>query len=147
MKVDIEKELNELIFRFKRLRKAIEEEDSLSPVQRAAAMVAQKFVNSAKKPQDEESTQAQNLANLLKARGILGTRPSPRQPTDEELFGHLVTPEEDQEKLEKSWGNILNDWMIAAQQPLNARFKSEEEERAYWDSIKVNEGDPGGSGY
>ena len=33
-----------------------------------------------------------------------------RQPTDEELFGHLVVTEEELEKREKNWENLLVEW-------------------------------------
>jgi hypothetical protein len=152
-KIDIAKECQELITRFKRLKKAIEEEDSLSPAQRAAAAAARSFAQQglrteqlAKRvPAAVESVQAQSLAKMLQDRGILGTRPPPpRQPTDQELFGHLVPSEAAVEAAERDWGGRINNWMAEATKPLNSRFKSPEEEQAYWDNISVN--DRGGSG-
>jgi hypothetical protein len=39
---------------------------------------------------------------------------------------------------EQQWGGAINNWLAEAQKPISARFSSEEEEAAYWDSIKVN---------
>lgn len=37
-------------------------------------------------------------------------QPGIRQPTDEELFGHLVVSEEELTKQEESWDNLLIKW-------------------------------------
>jgi len=44
---------------------------------------------------------------------------APKQPTDEEMFGHLVVPEEQLEKAEKEWGNKLQGFYDAATTPIN----------------------------
>jgi hypothetical protein len=61
----------------------------------------------------------------------------PKQPTDEQLFGHLVPSEEAIQKAENSWNNKMS-WLEEAQRPISARFNSEQDEAAYWDSIKVH---------
>ena len=149
-KQEIDSELTELVARFRRLKKAMAEEQTLSPAQRAAAAEAAKYAGALSKSSwgqlrpgsmagEDEAAKAKQLAKMLESRGILGTRPPPRQPTDQEMFGHLVTPPEKAEQMEKAWGNTMNNWMAEVTKPLNARFKSKEEEAAYWDSIKITD--------
>lgn len=144
-KIDIDRELAELIMRFKRLKKAIDEEDSLSPAQRAAAKVAETL-----RKTDPETAQANKLAKMLQSQGMPGLDYGKRiqlQPTDEELFGRLVPDPAVVEKAEKNWGNAINNWMQEACKPISSRFKTPEEERAYWDSIKVHDTGGNDSGY
>jgi hypothetical protein len=94
-----------------------------------------------------ERQRAQNLANLLQKNNILGTRPVPRQPTDEEMFGALVPSEEQVQKAEKQWSGSFNNWLAEAQKPINSRFKSQEEEEAYWKNIKISDNGDGNSGF
>jgi len=89
--------------------------------------------NPAQKAEDIMSNQ---LANMMAGRAMLGT-PPPRQPTDQEMFGHLVPSEEDLQKAESAWSNKMN-WLEEAVKPICSRFNSPEEEQAYWDSIRVN---------
>lgn len=44
---------------------------------------------------------------------------APRQPTDEEMFGHLVVTEEQVQKAQKEWDNKLNDWYAAVNKPVD----------------------------
>lgn len=63
----------------------------------------------------------------------------PPQPTNEQLFGHLVPNEEMIKSAERQYANGMNDFFAEAMKPLSSRFKSEEEELAYWSSLRVNE--------
>jgi hypothetical protein len=165
-KMEMQKELNELIVRFRKLKKALDEDQGLSPAQRAAAEVANSLKTKpltreqvlAKAKELAEQQHAQRLANQLQKAGILGTRAPPRQPTSEEMRlaaqnmwaqANGFSTQEELEKAEANWGNGINNWLVEAQKPINARFKSEEEEKAYWDRIKVQDssGNGGGSGY
>jgi hypothetical protein len=92
-----------------------------------------------------ENLMANQLANLMQGRAMLGT-PPPRQPTDQEMFGHLVTSEEQIAKAEHEWNNKLN-WLEEATKPISSRFDSPEAEEAYWAGIKVADRDDGKSGY
>lgn len=92
-----------------------------------------------------EDLMANQLANLMAGRSMLGN--TPKQPTDEEMFGHLVPKEEAIKKAEDSWNNIHNDWLKEASKPISSRFNSPEEEEAYWASIKIQDRDDGKSGY
>ncbi len=83
-----------------------------------------------------EDLMSNQLANMMAGKAMLGT-PPPRQPTDQEMFGHLVPSEEAIQKAESAWGNKMN-WLEEATKPICSRFSSPEEEQAYWDSIKVN---------
>lgn len=159
---EMAKELDELMTRFKRLKKALDDEqyERLSPAQQAIAEAARQFrgdltkANKAaflKKAQEiGEQQQAQRLANQLQRAGILGARPPPpRQPTDEEmaLAWAAQNPDESMEKSEQAWGNTFNNFFAEVTKPLNQRFRSEEEERAYWDRIKVVDNGQGNGGY
>jgi hypothetical protein len=46
-----------------------------------------------------------------------------------------------------NWGNSINNWMNEAVKPISARFASEEEEMAYWSSIKISDVPDGQSGF
>ena len=103
-------------------------------------------VNKSSNPVEKaENLMSNQLANVMAGRSMLGT-PPPRQPTDQEMFGHLVPNEEEIQKAEASWGNKMN-WLEEAVKPIASRFNSEAEEQAYWDSIKVSDRDDGKSGY
>ena len=57
-----------------------------------------------------------------------------RQATDEELFGHLVVSEEEMEKAEKDWENLIKDTLNAARQPIDDKNKNGLDEA--WESGK-----------
>lgn len=98
-------------------------------------------------PEVAENIMANQLANLMQGRAMLGT-PPPKQPTDQEMFGHLVVTEEMEKAQEAQWqGNAFNKFLVEATKPISARFASEEEEMAYWASIKVSDSPGGDSGY
>jgi hypothetical protein len=162
-KAEMEKELGDLIFRFKVLKKALAEGDtSLSPAHQRAAEIAaslKRFTDPPPPPklsreavlqkarEVAEQQHSQRLANQLQKAGILGMRPPPRQPTNDEMKiaaqnmwaqQNGFQTQEALDKAEAEWGNGINNWLIEAQKPINQKFKSEEEERAYWDRIKVN---------
>lgn len=155
-KAEMEKELGDLIYRFKVLKKALAQEDeNLSPAHRMIAEIAQSLKTPSAPPPPKltreqvlvkaremlEQRHSQNLANQLQKAGILTQRP-PQQPTSKEQEQWLVNngfdTEETLAKAEEGWGkNPINNWLLEAQKPISQRFKSEEEERAYWDRIKV----------
>lgn len=93
-----------------------------------------------------EDAGAQQLANLLMNKNMLGNQPPP-QPTDEEMFGHLVVTEEMEKANNQKWSGTLNNFFAEASKPISSRFASQEEEDAYWASIKVADRDDGKSGY
>lgn len=97
-----------------------------------------------------EDLMANQLANLMQGKAMLNhglphAQTPPSQPTDEELFGHLVVTEEMEKAAEAQWhGNAFNSFLQEATKPISQRFASEEEEIEYWNSIKVS--DKPGSG-
>jgi hypothetical protein len=104
-----------------------------------------------------ELAAANQLANLMMSKQMLGKdahpvvqtmmAPPPPQPTDEQMFGHLVVNEEMAKKAENQWNNCINNWLVEATKPISQRFASEEDEIAYWNSIKITDRDDGSSGY
>lgn len=153
-KDEINKELGDLIYRFKVLKKALAEEE-LSPLERAMAETAKAFSKPAaptltreqvlsKAKELFEQQHAQRLANQLQKSGILTGKPPPRQPTNDEQAMWLASQgfdtEESLAKKEENWGNAHNNWLAEVTKPLNQRFKNEAEEREYWDKIKVSGG-------
>lgn len=161
-KDEINKELGDLIYRFKTLKKALAEEE-LSPIERAMADTIKTFSKPtpskltreqvlSKAKEMFEQQHAQRLANQLQKSGVLTGKPPPRQPTSEEqalwLASQGFDTEESLAKKEENWGNGINNWLAEASKPINQKFKNEEEERAYWDKIKINgSGRDEGSGY
>lgn len=107
--------------------------------------------------QSGEHAAANQLANLMMGKKMLGENvhpvvqammvPPPPQPTDEQLFGHLVVTEEVAKSAERQWNGTINNWLTEATKPISQRFASEAEEEAYWASIKVSDRDDGSSGY
>ncbi len=106
--------------------------------------------------QTGEQKAAQQMANLLAGKKMLGDIPvgmrhmfaDPKpQPTDQEMFGHLAVSEEMAKAAEREWSGTLNNFFAEATKPLSQRFRTEEEELAYWNSIKVSDKDDGKSGY
>ncbi len=55
---------------------------------------------------------------------------APKQPTDEQLFGHLVVSEEQLKKAEDDWHNTLQNFYSAANAPVLKKNDNEEEEWA-----------------
>lgn len=104
-----------------------------------------------------ETAAANQLMNLMQGKSMLGknTPPAikamfaapPAQPTDEQMFGHLVVTEEMAKAKEEEWKKGAFGWLAEAAKPIAQKFASEEEELAYWDSIKIADRDDGKSGY
>lgn len=98
-------------------------------------------------PEVAENIMANQLANLMQGRAMLGT-PPPKQPTDQQMFGHLAVTEEMEKAAQQQWmGNAFNSFLTEATKPISSRFASEEEEMAYWNSIKVSDKPDSDSGY
>ena len=97
--------------------------------------------------QTTEDLMAQQLANMMNGKAMLGQKP-PSQPTDEEMFGAGVVTEEMAKTAENKWNNTFNNWMVEASKPISQRFSSEQEELAYWKNIKASGGgDDGAPGF
>ena len=166
-KDEINKELGDLIYRFKVLKKALaEEEKALSPLEKAMRETAKAFSKPVPKLSREqvlvkarelaEQQHSQRLANQLQKSGILGMRPPPRQPTSEEMAmaaqnmwaqQNGFSTQEEMNKAESEWGNGINNWLVEAAKPINQKFKNEQEERAYWDKIGVSDNGRGNEGF
>lgn len=107
-------------------------------------------------PSGEEAS-AQQLAALMSGKNMLGENvhpavkammaPPPPQPTNEQLFGHLVVSEEMAKAKEQEWSGSLNNFFAEASKPISKRFASEAEEMAYWASIKIDMPEDKGPGY
>jgi hypothetical protein len=46
--------------------------------------------------------------------------------------------EEQAQAVEQQWNGAINNWLLEATKPISSRFSSDEEEMAYWRSIKIN---------
>ena len=55
--------------------------------------------------------------------------------------------QEEMNKAEAEWGQGINNWLAEATKPISQRFKNEQEEREYWDRIKINDSGRGNDGY
>lgn len=107
--------------------------------------------------EDGESTAANQLAALMAGKSMLGKNvppaikamfaAPPAQPTNDQMFGHLVVTEEMEKANQEKWNQGAFGWLAEAAKPITKKFNSEAEELAYWDSIKVNDKDDGKSGY
>jgi hypothetical protein len=97
-----------------------------------------------------EDLMANQLANLMQGRSMLGQEH--RQPSSEDMImaGErmgLGTSPELIKSQDKQWNGAINNWLAEASKPISARFESQEQEEAYWASIKVSDRDDSGSGY
>jgi hypothetical protein len=99
-----------------------------------------------------ENLMAGQLANLMNNKAMLN--PLQRQPTSEDMImagermGLGAANEEVIKSQDQQWGSAINDFYREASKPISQRFSSEEEEIAYWNSIKVSGGrDNGEPGY
>lgn len=93
---------------------------------------------------------SQQLADMMNSRAML--RPDHRAPSTEDMImaGEMMGLGSNPELMKKedaNWGNSLNNWLNEAIKPISSKFASEEEEMAYWSSIKVTDRDDGKSGY
>jgi hypothetical protein len=91
-------------------------------------------------PQRADEIMANQLANMLHNRAILGATP-PRQPRDSDIIGDVDAPtmEQVQKAQNIEWSSKMNDFFAEATKPISSRFNSEEEELAYWASIKIED--------
>jgi hypothetical protein len=97
-----------------KLKGISEEQKEMTPLKKVARPMV--VVNHLTNAQTEDDRKAQALANRLY--GMMGGT-SKRQPTDQELFGHLVPTEEQIKKAEDEWGNGLNNFFREVQKPIH----------------------------
>lgn len=93
---------------------------------------------------------ATQLANMMNSKAML--QPKHIQPTEDEFImaGEqmgLGVSENMVKNTDNKWNNTFNNWLAEASKPISQRFNSEEEEIAYWRSIKIEDKDDGRSGY
>jgi hypothetical protein len=79
---------------------------------------------------DPNSEEAKKLFEALAKAIVSG---APKQPTNEELFGHLVVSEESLQKAEDDWNNKINDFYTEAAKPLE---KQDSRENLDWGNGK-----------
>src|ERR1019366_3437280 len=94
-----------------------------------------------------EDSLATQLAAMMQSRAMM--RPDHRQPSSEDMVAAgqamgLAPTEEMVKAGEQQWGGAITNWLQEATKPISSRFASEEEEMAYWSSIKVNGGSSNG---
>jgi len=64
----------------------------------------------------------------------------PRQPTDEEMFGHLVVTEEQEKKQQEAWENRMKDFFSSkSQQRIDHLNKSSVSEREWTSGKSFND--------
>lgn len=97
-----------------------------------------------------DDAMANQLANMMNSKAMLN--PSHRQPSSEDMImaGEqmgLGASEQMIKAQDQQWNGAINNWLAEATKPISQRFASEEEELAYWSSLKVADRDDGSSGY
>ncbi len=97
-----------------------------------------------------DDASARQLANMMNSKAML--RPDHRSPSTEDMImaGQRMGLGESREVMksqDENWGNSINNWMNEAVKPISNRFASEEEEMAYWNSIKVSDAPDGKPGF
>ena len=85
-------------------------EGNSEPIQKRAVVV-----NHLTEQSNEDDKRAQDLARMLLAK-MAG--PTKRQPTDQELFGHLVPSEDQVKAAEDQWANGLNKFFNEVKKPI-----------------------------
>jgi hypothetical protein len=106
-------------------------------------------IAAAQKIQNGDDAMANQLANMMHSKAMLGGH---RQPTSEDMImaGEqmgLGSKEQVAKSQDQQWSGAINNWLAEATKPISNRFASEEEETAYWNSIRVSDSDSGESGY
>jgi hypothetical protein len=96
-----------------------------------------------------ENAIANQLARMMQSRSMFSGF---RQPTTEDMIMKgeqmgLGVNEKMIKSQNEQWNNAINNWLLEASKPISQRFASEEEELAYWNSIKIEDRDDGSSGY
>jgi len=95
---------------------------------------------SLKKSENTYSAEALSIAMMKtidSVYGKLNVSKNTKQPTDEELFGHLLISESMEKAAQHAWDNTMTGWLIEANRPISSRFSSKDEELDYWRSIQV----------
>ena len=85
-----------------------------------------------------EDALSNQLADMMQSKNMFKVD----QPSSEEFIAAgermgFGVSEEMVKSEEGKWNNTLNNWLVEASKPISQRFSSEEEELAYWNSIKV----------
>lgn len=65
-----------------------------------------------------ESGTGADILNKQFSQLAKNTQEAAPQPTDEQLFGHLVVSEEEMKKRESDWENVINNWHREAAKPV-----------------------------
>lgn len=96
-----------------------------------------------------EEEVANQLIKLMQSKSMFN---SFMQPSSEDMIraGESMGLGNSQDAVSKSdvaWNNSINNWLQEATKPISQRFASQEEEVAYWKSIRVDDRDDGQSGY
>lgn len=105
-----------------------------------------------KKPDPmEKSDEEKSMDLLTKKFGAMMPKQN-LQPTQAEFEAEMVrqgmaVTQEQAQELQKGYDGAINNWFAEAMKPISQRFKSEEEEQAYWDSLKINGAPDQGPGY
>jgi hypothetical protein len=97
------------------------------------------------KDQQSEDKLAIELAKTLFANSAMGGQQA-LQPSDQKLFNQSLVSDEQARAADQKWQNTFN-WLQEASKPINSKFKSEQEEIEYWNSIKISDSDDNSSGY
>lgn len=92
------------------------------------------------------------MGMLAKTVGQMMPKNAQLQPTQEQFEQAMIDQgiaysQEQLEKMDNDWGNTMTDFFREANKPISQRFKSPEEEEAYWANIKVTGGTDNGPGY
>lgn len=120
---------------------------SYSPEELAAMTIERKAkpVNKSRPEWDED-----DMANALAKIAPLGQpslQPSNKEFEQAALNSGMAVTQKQADALNKNWGGAIQDFFSEASKPISSRFASEEEEAAYWASIKIADRDNGSSGY
>lgn len=108
-----------------------------------AAMYPTQPLKMSQEDLDKEATAA-----LVKAlpKGFFG-QPSNADFEREMIARGMGVSDQQVQAANQEWNTGMNNWFAEAMKPISSRFQSEEEEAAYWASIKVNGGSDNGPGY
>ena len=87
-----------------------------------------------------EDAMAGQLAKMMHSKAMLNHKnPTPDEFTAAGEAMGLGVSEEMAKAAEQQWSGAINNWLAEATKPISQRFASEEEEIAYWNSIKVSD--------
>lgn len=98
-------------------------------------------------PEWTEDEMANKLSSIIPFGQKANLQPSNEEFEQGMLNAGIAVTQQQLDEMNKGWGGAIADFFAEASKPISSRFSSEEEELAYWNSIRVVGKPDNGPGY